>query len=130
MGMAGGFIGLAILLGIGTMILGGATTDCSQLVGAPTPNSGGTNPGVDAKLLAANPESYKDGTATQANIAALPGGGGSSATTAGTYGLPGSWAHSCALAGAQAQSGYTLMLVALVITAAAVVLIVVRMLAA
>ncbi len=123
MGMAGGFIGLAILLGIGTMILGGATTDCSTLVGSPTVGSGST--GGDAKLLASNPEAYREtGGALSANT--LPGVG----SAAGTYGLTGSWAHSCALASAQAQSGYTLMLVALVITAAAVVLIVVRMLAA
>ena len=121
MGMAGGFIGLAILLGIGTMILGGATTDCSTLVGAPT--AAGT--GSDAKLLASNPEAYRESGGAM-SASALPGAG----ATAGTYGLTGSWAHSCSLASAQAQSGYTLMLVALVITAAAVVLIVVRMLAA
>ena len=116
MGMAGGFIGLAILLGIGTMILGGATTDCSTLVGAP---SGTFNPTTaDSKAVAADPENYKDS------------GAGTGFGKPATAGLPGSWAHSCALAGTQAQAGYTLMLVALVITAAAVVLIVVRMLAA
>ncbi len=122
MGMAGGFIGLAILLGIGTMILGGATTDCSTLVGSPTVNASAT---ADAKLLAANPEAYRE-TGGTLKAGALPGVG----TIDGTYGLTGSWAHSCSLANTQAQSGYTLMLVALVITAAAVVLIVVRMLAA
>ncbi len=127
MGMAGGFIGLAILLGIGTMILGGATTDCSTLVGAPTTGSATT--GGDAKLLASNPEAYREaGGSFGTSNPNLPGSGWTANT--GTYGLTGSWAHSCALASAQAQSGYTLMLVALVITAAAVVLIVVRMLAA
>ena len=29
-GMAGGFIALSIMLGIGTLILGGSVTDCSQ----------------------------------------------------------------------------------------------------
>ena len=129
MGMAGGFIGLAILLGIGTMILGGATTDCSTLVGAPVP---GTAAGGDSKLLAANPEAYKDGGGNfpSANVAGNGFTATTNSTTSGTYGLSGSWAHSCALAQAQSQAGYTLMLVALVITAAAVVLIVVRMLAA
>ena len=33
MGMVGAFIAVAIMLGIGTLILGGATTDCSNVGG-------------------------------------------------------------------------------------------------
>ena len=33
MGMVGAFIAVAIMLGIGTLILGGATTDCSNVTG-------------------------------------------------------------------------------------------------
>ncbi len=33
MGMVGAFIAVAIMLGIGTLILGGATTDCSNVSG-------------------------------------------------------------------------------------------------
>ena len=33
MGMIGAFIAIAIMLGIGTLILGGATTDCSNVSG-------------------------------------------------------------------------------------------------
>lgn len=41
MGMIGAFIAIAIMLGIGTLILGGATTDCSNVSGydAVTPAS-------------------------------------------------------------------------------------------
>ncbi len=33
MGLVGGFIAVAIMLGIGTLILGGAATDCSTITG-------------------------------------------------------------------------------------------------
>ena len=33
MGYVGAFIAVAIMLGIGTLILGGAATDCSQITG-------------------------------------------------------------------------------------------------
>lgn len=33
MGLVGGFIAVAIMLGIGTIILGGAATDCTQIQG-------------------------------------------------------------------------------------------------
>lgn len=33
MGLVGGFIAVAIMLGIGTIILGGAATDCTQVQG-------------------------------------------------------------------------------------------------
>ena len=104
--MAGGFIGLAIMLGIGTLILGGSVSDCSTLAGAPT---GGTGSAAAAQQAS----SYTLTT-------------GSPSTTAG---LKGSWAHQCALSAQQAQSGYSLLMVTLVILAAAVVLLVVRLLA-
>ena len=47
MGYVGAFIAVAIMLGIGTLILGGAATDCSTIIGYldPTVNStGGTDP--------------------------------------------------------------------------------------
>ncbi len=40
MGLVGGFIAVAIMLGIGTIILGGAVTDCTVIQGF---NSSGTN---------------------------------------------------------------------------------------
>ena len=81
-GMAGGFIALSIMLGIGTLILGGSVTDCEQLDGY-----AGTN----------------------------------GATSTG-------WAKQCITNNEQSQSGYGLLMVSLIVLAAAVVLIVVRML--
>ena len=56
--MAGGFIALSIMLGIGTLILGGSVTDCSQLEGYNDSNSTAT-----AKQLA--DPAYHSGWATQ-----------------------------------------------------------------
>ena len=81
-GMAGGFIALSIMLGIGTLILGGSVTDCSQLEG------------YDSTTAAAHTD----------------------------------WAEQCVNNNAQSQSGYGLLMVSLIVLAAAVVLIVVRML--
>ena len=81
-GMAGGFIALSIMLGIGTLILGGSVTDCSQLDGY---------------------------------VTATP------ATSTG-------WALQCVTNNEQSQAGYGLLMVSLIVLAAAVVLIVVRML--
>ncbi len=41
MGLVGGFIAVAIMLGIGTLILGGAATDCTTITGfnATIPNA-------------------------------------------------------------------------------------------
>ena len=80
-GMAGGFIALSIMLGIGTLILGGSVTDCEQLDG------------------------WSD---TPADVEG--------------------WALQCVNNNAQSQSGYGLLMVSLIVLAAAVVLIVVRML--
>lgn len=81
-GMAGGFIALSIMLGIGTLILGGSVTDCTTI---------------------------NDYNAT------------AGATQTG-------WALQCETNNIQSQSGYGLLMVSLIVLAAAVVLIVVRML--
>ena len=100
-GMAGGFIALAIMLGIGTAILGGAVTSCAGLDGAPT------NGGAAAQ----NPDVYNQ-----------------QATATATNGVENSWAHTCAISASQAQAGYSLLLVSLVVLSAAVIMVVVRML--
>ena len=101
-GMAGGFVALAIMLGIGTAILGGAITQCHGLSGAPT-----------GKAAAQDPDAYT-----------LP----SSANATSTNGIEDSWAHTCAISASQAQAGYSLLLVSLVVLAAAVIMVVVRLL--
>ena len=82
-GMAGGFIALSIMLGIGTLILGGSVTDCAQLTGFDSTG---------------DPPVHTD------------------------------WALQCVNNNAQSQSGYGLLMVSLIVLAAAVVLIVVRLL--
>lgn len=88
-GMAGGFIALAIMLGIGTLILGGSVSDCTT---------------VNDYVLA-------DDDLGVTNDHNQTG-----------------WAAQCFTAQAQSQSGYGLLMVSLIVLAAAVVLIVVRML--
>jgi len=82
MNLVGAFIAVAIMLGIGTLILGGATTDCTTVL---------------------------DYNAT------------AGATQTG-------WAAQCESNNTQAQAGYGLLIVTLIVLAAAVVLSVVRML--
>ena len=41
--MSGGFIALAIMLSIGTLILGGSVTDCSGLQGSPQSQADSAN---------------------------------------------------------------------------------------
>ena len=82
-GMAGSFIALSIFLGIGTLILGGSVTDCSQLAGFDSTNEPPVHTG---------------------------------------------WAEQCVTNSEQSQSGYGLLMVSLIVLAAAVVLIVVRLL--
>ncbi len=84
-GMAGGFIALSIMLGIGTLILGGSVTDCTSI---------------------------NDFNVTAAGVGDPQTG----------------WALQCENNNAQSQSGYGLLMVSLIVLAAAVVLIVVRML--
>ena len=96
MGLVGGFIAVAIMLGIGTIILGGATTDCSSVSGY-TAGSNVTNP-----------------LNNQQNVA-------SDANATG-------WAAQCVANNVQAQAGYALLIITLIVLAAVVVLTVVRML--
>jgi len=88
-GMAGGFIALAIMLGIGTMILGGSVADCTTI----------------NDYVAANDDGGVTNDHNQTG-----------------------WAASCYTSAAQSQSGYGLLMVSLIVLAAAVVLIVVRLL--
>ena len=81
MSLVGGFIAVAIMLGIGTLILGGATTDCSTVDGW---------------------------TGAEANATG--------------------WAAQCVDNNTQAQAGYALLIITLIVLAAVVVLTVVRML--
>ena len=106
--MSGGFIALAIMLSIGTLILGGSVTDCSGLQGSPQ----SLDP---ASTNDANVKSSYDSTAS-----------GSGATKKGQSG---SWAYQCAVSAEQARAGYGLLMVTLIVLAAAVVLLVVRLLA-
>ncbi len=101
MGLVGGFIAIAIMLGIGTLILGGAATDCSTVTGYNTtvPNTfdrNGTN----------IPGSFNDQIGTQTG-----------------------WSLQCLNNNTQSQSGYALLIIVLIVLAAVVVLTVVRMLA-
>ena len=86
MGLVGGFIAVAIMLGIGTLILGGAATDCTTI---------------------------NDFDETRDSFATNQTG----------------WAGQCLTNNTQAQSGYSLLIITLIVLAAVVVLSVVRMLA-
>ena len=100
MGMAGGFIALAIMLGIGTSILGGAITDCGSLPGAPEST-------LDANVPSS--DNYVKGGA-------------------GDKGEVDSWAYQCAQNAQNAQNAYSLLMVSLIVMGAAIVLLVVRFL--
>ena len=102
-GMVGAFIALAIMLSLGTIILGGAVADCSDLPGAPT-----------NAALANQPGSY-----TLTDAGDVP---------TNTAGVADSWGHQCAKNSANSQSSYSLLMIALIIMAAAIVLLVVRFL--
>ena len=82
MAYVGSFIAVTIMLGVGTLILGGATTDCSNVSGY------------------------------------------DSITPASSTG----WAAQCLSNAEQAQAGYALLMITLIVIAAVVVLSVVRML--
>jgi hypothetical protein len=82
MAYVGSFIAVAIMLGVGTLILGGATTDCSNVSGY-------------------------DSTTPSASTG---------------------WAGQCLQNAEQAQAGYALLMITLIVIAAVVVLSVVRML--
>ena len=111
MGMAGGFIALAIMLGIGTSILGGAITDCDRLDGAPYTQTGFTGSELDANI----PDNY-DSSGSQVG------------STKVFKGQIDSWAYQCAQNAQNAQNAYSLLMVSLIVMGAAIVLLVVRFL--
>jgi hypothetical protein len=85
MPLIGGFIGLVIILGVGTLILGNSTMDCTTLAGF-----------VD---------------------------GGTASTTNST-----GWAYQCISNNSNAQSGYALLIIAIIVFAAVIILSIVRLL--
>ncbi len=103
-GMAGGFIALSIMLGIGTLILGGSVSDCTTV-----------NDYVAATI--------RSGSGSDNTTISFGDDGG----LTNDHNLTG-WAGQCFSSNAQSQSGYGLLMVSLIVLAAAVVLIVVRML--
>ena len=56
MGLVGGFIAVAIMLGIGTLILGGAATDCTTITGFNT-TAGATQTGWSLQCESNNTQS-------------------------------------------------------------------------
>ena len=116
--MSGGFIALAIMLSIGTLILGGAVTDCSGLQGSPQANAAA---GVDGIVSTDVPQ--------DANVKANYKTAGNEKGTNQAFGTTSSWAYQCAVSAEQARAGYGLLMVTLIVLAAAVVLLVVRLLA-
>ena len=107
MGLVGGFIAIAIMLGIGTLILGGAATDCTTItdynVTVPSAGELAGNVTVGQEL----------GTVNGASVGHQTGG----------------WFAQCQSNNTQSQSGYALLIIVLIVLAAVVVLTVVRMLA-
>ena len=71
MGLVGGFIAVAIMLGIGTLILGGATTDCTNVDGFTTGGltQGDTNTTADSTGWAS--QCLSNNTQSQAGYALL-----------------------------------------------------------
>ena len=117
--MSGGFIALAIMLSIGTLILGGSVTDCSGLQGSPQSNLAA---GVDGLVVGTD-------VAQDANIKSNYKTAGNEKGTNQAFGTTGSWGYQCAVSAEQARAGYGLLMVTLIVLAAAVVLLVVRLLA-
>lgn len=82
MPLIGGFIGLVIILGVGTLILGNSTMDCTTLTGY------------------------------------------NASTPASSTG----WAGTCVDSNTNAQSGYALLIIAIIVFAAVIILSIVRLL--
>ncbi len=93
MPLIGGFIGLVIILGVGTLILGNSTMDCTTLAGY----TGSTGDGLPLQSIAA------DANAT-------------------------GWAATCVSSNTNAQSGYALLIIAIIVFAAVIILSIVRLL--
>ncbi len=92
MPLIGGFIGLVIILGVGTLILGNSTMDCTSLQGY----TGGSDD-TPVQSVAA------DNNAT-------------------------GWAATCVSSNTNAQSGYALLIIAIIVFAAVIILSIVRLL--
>ncbi len=90
MPLIGGFIGLVIILGVGTLILGNSTMDCTSLAG------------------------FTTGGGTQGDLN----------TTSDSTG----WALTCVTSNTNAQSGYALLIIAIIVFAAVIILSIVRLL--
>ena len=89
MPLIGGFIGLVIILGVGTLILGNSTMDCTTLQGY-TPLNGPQTIVSDANATG--------------------------------------WAATCVSSNTNAQSGYALLIIAIIVFAAVIILSIVRLL--
>lgn len=88
MPLIGGFIGLIIILGVGTLILGNSTMNCSTLAG------------YNATVI---------------------GPAGALAPSTG-------WALACVNTNTNAQSGYALLIISVIVFAAVIILSIVRLL--
>ena len=93
MPLIGGFIGLVIILGVGTLILGNSTMDCTALAGYTTGNL--SSSGIQNALSDANATG---------------------------------WALTCVTTNTNAQSGYALLIIAIIVFAAVIILSIVRLL--
>ncbi len=106
MGLVGGFIAVAIMLGIGTLILGGAATDCTTITGFNSTVRSASELGGNVTV---GDVYFDDGTTF--------------------FGIQTGWSLQCIANNTQSQSGYALLIIVLIVLAAVVVLTVVRMLA-
>lgn len=101
MPLIGGFIGLIIILGVGTLILGNSTMNCTSL------------PGYNA-------------TAPSAAEVLLPRAG--HAAHSATVGFNSGWPEACLDTNDNAISGYGLLVIAVIVFAAVIILSIVRLL--
>ena len=101
MPLIGGFIGLIIILGVGTLILGNATMNCSALAG------------------------YNSTTPSAAEIL-LPRTG--HVAHSATIGFNSGWPEACLDNNDNAQSGYALLIISVIVFAAVIILSIVRLL--
>ena len=101
MPLIGGFIGLIIILGVGTLILGNSTMNCTTL------------PGYNA-------------TVPSANETARPSPG--ETPHSATIGFNSGWPEACLDTNDNAISGYALLVIAVIVFAAVIILSIVRLL--
>lgn len=101
MPLVGGFIALIIILGIGTIILGGSTMNCAQLAGY--------------NATAPSAAEYTSPRANQGPYSA-------------TIGHNEAWPKACLDTNANAVNGYSLLVIAVIVFAAVIILSIVRLL--